>query len=505
MNRHLVLFLLLAAFVGSGQLIAALPELYPEIHHYRVFLYWLLAISIAYGAWLWRSGFLGNGLASASEHRLQLPRWHFGAAAAFVATLASPVLYETDPVRYYWDGISVVHGESPYALAPSGHPHYDATPWAEPLNYKDLPTIYPPAAQALFAFSTLLNPYFWGKTSGGGLQPGFWPAIKAARPWQAAMGWKLVMAVLAAAMVYLWRDRRWDLLLGHPLVLTKFMQNGHIDGVLMVLVMAATLPAVLRAAPWRTGLLLGLSIATKWVTALIVPFAALYQRAAGRPWRAALGVCVAAAAVTLAAVAAGHIGAEGKFFYSFKKFTSEWLFFGFWQRWVMDALEAANYEEARALGLSKIVGYAGILAGYGLVLWRFGRRAWHRQGGRQGLIGALALALLVFYSGLPVINPWYLLVLVPFAIEACAHAGKGAEIRVRLYAPMALTLAVSASAVYYYRYEDPIFVRYCAYGLVACAMAYDLWRYVAARKTALPPKSAAAQERCSLKSAKARR
>lgn len=473
MNRTFVLALLLVAFVGSGQLIAALPDLYPDIHHYLVFLFWLLGLTIAYGVWLWRSG-----LASSSESwRPRLPRWQWGAAAAFAATIASPVLYETDPVRYYWDGISVIHGESPYALAPSGHPHYDATTWAEPLNYKDLPTIYPPAAQALFALGALINPFFWGKGPDGPLQPAYWPAIKANRPWQAAMGWKLVMAVLAAAMVYLWRDRRWDLLLGHPLVLTKFMQNVHIDGVLMVLVIAATLPAALRSPPWRTGLVLGLSIATKWVTALIVPFAALYQRAAGRTWLAAVMVCVTATAVTIGAVAAGQVGAEGKFFYSFKKFTSEWLFFGFWQRWVMDALIAANYEEARALAVSKIAGYAGILVAYGLVLWGYLRRALSPSGSRQGLMFALALALMVFYSGLPVINPWYLLVLVPFAIEALAGTLAGA----RLYAPMMLTLAVSASAVYYYRYEDPIIVRYSAYGLVSAAMAFDLWRYLSAR------------------------
>lgn len=466
----MVLLCLLALFLGSSWLIALLPELFPDIHHYEVYLAWLAALTIGYGVWLWR-------------RREPVASWRLGAIAAFVGTLASPVLYETDPIRYYWDGLSVIRGESPYVTAPADHPQFAEVPWAEQLNYPELPTIYPPGAQALFAVATALNPWFYGPSRPeANDRLGAWSAVKVASLWQASFGWKLVMAVFGALAIVLWRHRRWDLLLAHPLFLTKFALNVHIDGVLMVLVIAATLPTVLRSPSVSSALLVGLSIATKWITALVVPFIALFQASyravtlGQNRWAALLRHAVVygavAGAVAVAAVVVGQWGAEGKFFYSFKKFASDWLFFGFWQRWLMDALLAYGLPSAEALRYSKWGGYIGIILFYIIILVGYGRSVIARPpSGRAQLISALAVALLVFYSGLPVINPWYLLVLVPFAIE----------VRHSLLSPMALTLAVSASAAYYYRYEDPIIMRYVAYGLVVAALAIDLGHWLRSR------------------------
>lgn len=470
MRQHLLIFASTAAFLGASWLIYALPELAPEIHHYRIFLAGLGLLTLLYvlGLYLtWR------------QRRVTTP-WWVGAVAAFIMTFASPVLYETDPLRYYWDGLSVVRGESPYVVAPKDHPQFAHTPWAQQLNYPELPTIYPPGAAALFGLATLANPFFYDSSS---FSAASWPAVHAAKGWQAAWGWKLVMGALAAAVVFVWRIRRWDLILFHPLFLTKFALNVHIDGVLMLLLLLAFAPGGLRSQPWRSGLWLGLSIATKWITVLLLPFLALHHwhRArhglVRRPLASlakASQCVVAAAAVTALAIAVGQWGAEGKFLFSFKKFASDWLFFGFWQRWAMDALQA--FGAAEPLKLSKIFGYCGILVAYAAILLAFAARSAPRPssapsgGVRQGPLARLTLpiassiALMAFFSGLPVINPWYLLTMLPFALE----------VRQRLVSPLVLTLTVSASAMYYDGYEDPLVSRYTAYLLVVAAMAFDL-------------------------------
>lgn len=467
MRLHFLILAKAAAFLGASWLIYALPEMAPNIHHYRVFLAALGLLTVLYLLQLyltWR------------DRRVATP-WWAGAAAAFAITFASPVLYETDPLRYYWDGLSVTRGESPYVVAPKDHPQFADSPWAQQLNYPELPTIYPPGALALFGLGSLVNPFFYQDSS---YPSPSWPAVKSARPWQAAWGWKLVMGCLAVAVVWVWRKRRWDLILFHPLFLTKFALNVHIDGVLMLLLLLAFAPATLKSQPWRSGLWLGLSIATKWVTALLLPFFALHhwhraRHIHPRPPKTALlkaGQCVATASgITLLAIALGQWGAEGKFLFSFKKFANDWLFFGFWQRWAMDGLQA--FGVAEPLKLSKIFGYGGILAVYGSVLLAFGARSaprsWSILGRAQRPLARLTLplassvALMAFYSGLPVINPWYLLTMLPLALE----------VRQRLVSPLVFTLTVSASAVYYDGYEDPLVSRYMAYLLVVAAMAFD--------------------------------
>lgn len=462
------IFILLAlsvAFLASAWGIHALPDLAPDIHHYYVYVYWLGALSLGYALWLWRSW---DDAPFASVLRRH---WRLGAALSFALTVASPVLYETDPIRYYWDGLSVVRGESPYVIAPKDHPAFAGTPWAQTLNHPSLPTIYPPGAQGLFALSTLINPFFAGRLESSGA----WQTVSL---WQASLGWKLVMGLFAAAAVILWRKERWDLLLFHPLFLTRFALNVHIDGVMMVLLMAATLALKRAGSSWWPGVLLGLSVACKWITALLLPFFALRllksddpQATAGLRWRPAVLCVLGTLLVVGGTVAIGQWGAEGKFFYSFKKFANEWLFFGFWQRWALDGLRAAGLGFDAALPASKFIGYSGFAVLYVTILLAYGRTVWPPLDGwlpswwrlRGGVTTAMALALLAFYSALPVINPWYLLVLVPLSLQ----------LRHRLLAPLVMTFAVSASALYYIHSEDPIVARYGAYLAVVAAMVYD--------------------------------
>ena len=77
--------------------------------------------------------------------------WTIAVLARLVLLPLPPELSD-DIHRYLWDGHVLTHGISPYAHPPAA----DAlagirTPWHGEINHPDVPTIYPPLAQLLFA------------------------------------------------------------------------------------------------------------------------------------------------------------------------------------------------------------------------------------------------------------------------------------------------------------------------------------------------------------------
>lgn len=80
------------------------------------------------------------------------------ALLARVALLPVAPVLSDDVYRYLWDGHLLVEGTNPYAHAPS-HEALTAlrTSWHSRINHPDVPTIYPPFAQLLFATVTGLG------------------------------------------------------------------------------------------------------------------------------------------------------------------------------------------------------------------------------------------------------------------------------------------------------------------------------------------------------------
>lgn len=126
-----------------------------------------------------------------------------------------------DIFRYLWDGLTILHGNNPYAFAPSDVKHLAAefTALLGHVNHPQLITIYPPAAQILFAIGTFL----------GGML-----GIKAV----------LVVADIAACAVILrilsrmkMRLSRAVLYAWHPLPILEIAGSGHIDAAGIFLLM----------------------------------------------------------------------------------------------------------------------------------------------------------------------------------------------------------------------------------------------------------------------------
>ena len=162
------------------------------------------------------------------------------------ALFAAPLL-DDDYFRFLWDGQQLAAGLSPYASAPSQHfLRVDlSSAWSAVLseiNHPDVPTIYGPSLQAVFALAV---------------------AVGNADPW--ALKLLFVVADLALVIVLLRAGcARWLVLLYvvNPLVVKEISFSLHPDGVIaLAMTLALLLPARLR--PFRAGMCFAVVICAK--------------------------------------------------------------------------------------------------------------------------------------------------------------------------------------------------------------------------------------------------
>lgn len=186
--------------------------------------------------------------------------------------LASFPVLEDDFYRYLWDGWQTVQGGSPYGVPPAAYFDVDlVAPWSEVLdgiNYPDVPTVYGPSAQWLFALAYHVAP------------GAVWPVQLFAA---LADIWVIVLLARLAPV-------RWVLLYAwSPLLIKEAAFTGHFDVVGVALVVSALFLRLRYAeADQRTwvgvavGVLVALACGIKVFAFLAVPF--LIQA----DWRAAL-------------------------------------------------------------------------------------------------------------------------------------------------------------------------------------------------------------------------
>jgi hypothetical protein len=178
----------------------------------------------------------------------------------------SPSLSE-DALRYLWDGKVLLAQQNPYALAPESE---SLKPWRdsdwESLPHKEVPTVYPPAAMALFGVAAAL--------------PGSFYVLKALLVLSELLGCLLLIAL--ARRRGLPRHRiiwyAWN-----PLVILEVAGMGHVDA----LGVTATIAAVLWLEPGtrrvgRSAVASAVGILAKLVPVVALP---MWARQSGRPWR----------------------------------------------------------------------------------------------------------------------------------------------------------------------------------------------------------------------------
>ena len=277
--------------------------------------------------------------------------------------------------RYLWEGLIQNHGFSPYAVSPDAA-KLEAlrTSWWPLINHPDIAAIYPPLAQLGFRGLALFTPSVWL------FKLGF-------------IGADLVCCFLlqrrfgvVATLAYAW----------NPLVIYCFAGGGHYDAWFLLPLIAGCL--VLENLKSRnslivSALLLGASVAIKYISLPIVLFAA-YQILRTKGIRSALLFCIAALLPFVMALAL--IPGNGALMpVEFIQFARSSEFIPYWIGLLWPASIQMNWIYSiplAALGVYLIVNTKRI----GL----FGERY---------LFGLLVLA--------PVVHAWYFTWLIPFSVR----------------------------------------------------------------------------------------
>jgi hypothetical protein len=188
------------------------------------------------------------------------------AVAVRIPVLIAPPFLSSDVYRYVWDGRVQAAGVNPYRYIPAdpalaGLRDAAIYPMINRADYA--PTIYPPAAQVIFAAV--------GRVSQTTL------AMKAAMVAFEALAVLCLLRLLAIArqppsriLIYAW----------NPLTYWSFAGNGHVDAAVIGLLAMALLLRVLRRDTFA-GAVFGAAVLVKFLPVVVAP--ALWRARAG--WR----------------------------------------------------------------------------------------------------------------------------------------------------------------------------------------------------------------------------
>lgn len=322
--------------------------------------------------------------------------------------LSAPPQLSDDVYRYLWDGSTLLRGGSPYT-APPAHvkPPPDLAAVHAGINHPEYVTIYPPAAQLIFAA---------GAATGLGIT-----GLKGV----------LVLLDLALCGLLILLLRRLGLPAGHavlyawnPLPVLEIAASGHVDGAGMCFFIAACCLLVNRSGirastpdvtPHTTryllaGLLGACAGLVKLFPLVLVP-ALLFLVPRGRRRQ-----FLAAFAATTALLLAPFIPHLANLAATLELYARNWEFAGFAFN-TLRGLTGSGTAARLFLG-GVFVGW--LLVGYGLLLRNAGR---HRAVDGRSALAACCHIALAFLLLTPTLQPWYALALAPLLPFAAGPAG----------------------------------------------------------------------------------
>lgn len=305
--------------------------------------------------------------------------------------LASPPTQSDDIYRYLWEGRVQRAGENPYRLAPEAEELASLRDenWSR-INHPEYTAIYPPLAQAAFLAVASVHPTLTGIKV-------FFTLCDV-----------LTLLVLLRWLDRLGRSRAWSALWAfHPLVLVEFSGNGHVDS-LMILMLVLALWSLEEGRDARASLALAGAIAAKLIPLLLLPY--FFWKLRRRLW-----ILVPPALAALAYLP--YAGAGRRLGASLWIYQRDWLYNAPIFEFARDFLFGTDGWLARYW-------FYGALALIGAVLWSLKREP-----------AAAGLPVLGFYQVAgPVVHPWYLCV---FVALACVRRGGWPWLWLAAAAPLA--------------------------------------------------------------------
>ena len=334
------------------------------------------------GLWLLAHVFYLGAAWVATRPRTPLPGGRILPWILIVGLVPRLLLLPTEPAlsedlyRYLWDGRLGAAGVNPFAKAPND-PSLDRfrAGFEGKLNHAHVPTIYPPAAQLLFAATARLE----------------------ATP----RAWKAILLVLEAALVlslaFLLRTRglppeRLLLYYWNPLVVVETFGRGHLDLAVAAFLLAA-LALLERRRDVGAGVAFALALLTKYLPVLLLP--ALVR---ARAWRT-----LAVAAAVGALLFVPFLGAGAALWGGLSTYARHWEFNGSLYP-ILRAL--APHGDGPRLALAALLAVAAVVIGV---------RA-------RTLTGAALATWAAFLIASPTVYPWYL---VPAVALLPLHPDRG--------------------------------------------------------------------------------
>ena len=393
-----------------------------------------VSVAMLFGAVGMAWALLGMAWWSSCElwtHEVKQALLIWGVCFRVAGFLGEPLL-EDDWARYLWDGRQMIVSGNPYATSPAEHFADKTVP--EPfqrvlneINNPDVPTVYAPVCEYAFAISHLIAP---GK---------LWP-------------WKLIVLtadLLTLAMLLRLVPARHALLYAWcPLLIQETAFTAHPESLWIAFVVVA-MHDYQRYRYRRMAICCGLALATKIFAVLIVPF--LLVRVAWKDRFVALGVFAAAyVPFCLQGSAADFAG--------FRAMSADWEF---------NSTVFASLAHFIGGGWAKAITLTAFAIVWGLLLWRWGRAMWSPTEYPRGdwVFGA-------FFLLSAVVNPWYLLALLPFMALHPSAWGVGALAVVTLSYAHGLSASESSLTVN----ELPGWVRPFELGVVAVLLLAEWHR-----------------------------
>lgn len=301
--------------------------------------------------------------------KLTAPMVFTVAALLHFVALFGIAVFEDDYFRFIWDGYQTITTGTAYGVAPADY-FGDVTIGAplqavlDSVNNPELPTIYGPALQVIFASAYVL----------GGADP------LALRILFALINLALVALLIKStdpskAALYAWS----------PLVVTEIIIHIHPDGIMAAFLLAGIIVA--KRYPLAAGLFFGLAAGTKIVALAAWP---LLARIGWRP------ILMAIATTGLFYLPFALQG-QGTGFDSTETFATDWYF------------NAIGFAGFSAIVSPTVARMAAAIIGIALIMVIHARA---RQINAASLAAIFGIILLVA----PAVNSWYMLWFLPFAV-----------------------------------------------------------------------------------------
>lgn len=384
-------------------------------------------------AWLVTLAFLIYGLAYRSADRLASVTAGTVLLWAMVFRLQGfwgQPLFEDDFYRYLWDGYRFATDGTPYGRAPEAYFNDLGVPATfrsilSQINHPDIPTLYGPTFEYVFLIAHWIAP--------GQL----WPL-------------KLLLIgadlLLVVGLLHLAGPKNTLLYAWNPLVIKEIAFTAHPDGLIPLLLIGAWCLGR-HGQRAGAGMLLALAVTAKASAWLLVPFLLLGLGATGVTGFAR---CYLLLYVPFWLQGAADTAGLQTFARDFEFNSALYALASLWL--------TPNW--ARILLAFFLLGGA---AGYWFAYLR--HSATHELPRGDWLFGSLLLVS-------PVINPWYLLWLLPFASVYPSLSAWVASAAVLLSYATGLNLESSTLAPY----EHPAWVRPVEFGAIGLALIFERFR-----------------------------